>query len=276
MLIGGKRPRMLKVIARHADLWDTGNDPEGIREGLAHIHAHCAEIGRDQPRSRFRPASGPTGWSTRTVSKRSSELPGRRHEPVSLRLPTARARGWNRPSAWRPIRCPVCATSLPDTWKDSNPSHGAPNQRPRTTDRAGYLRLYDTLIELHPQRQERLHRALSRIGVESDLGTLRNADLIAEDYFTIVNGTFPIHGIARRPSASNSAGVRACLAGGGRDPHDELLVRNARQHYVAEYETPAVEDSPFGVSRFRTCSSPPPGCTMLASRPRSSPTPIAT
>ena len=47
VLIGGKRPRMLKVIARHADLWDTGNDPEGIREGLAHIHAHCQEIGRD-------------------------------------------------------------------------------------------------------------------------------------------------------------------------------------------------------------------------------------
>ena len=38
---------MLKVIARHADLWDTGNDPEGIKEGLAQIHAHCAEIGRD-------------------------------------------------------------------------------------------------------------------------------------------------------------------------------------------------------------------------------------
>jgi alkanesulfonate monooxygenase SsuD/methylene tetrahydromethanopterin reductase-like flavin-dependent oxidoreductase (luciferase family) len=47
VLIGGKRPKMLKVIARHADLWDTGNDPEGIREGLAQIQAHCAEIGRD-------------------------------------------------------------------------------------------------------------------------------------------------------------------------------------------------------------------------------------
>ena len=29
-------------------------------------------------------------------------------------------------------------------------------------------------------------------------------------------------------------------------PHDELLVREARQHYMSEYETPAVDDSPYG------------------------------
>jgi putative hydrolase of the HAD superfamily len=29
-------------------------------------------------------------------------------------------------------------------------------------------------------------------------------------------------------------------------PHDELLVREARQQYMSEYETPAVVDGPFG------------------------------
>ncbi|MCA9859613.1 MAG: TIGR03560 family F420-dependent LLM class oxidoreductase [Thermomicrobiales bacterium] len=47
VLIGGTRPRMLKVIARHADIWDTSRDPDQLREGLAQIAEHCAEIGRD-------------------------------------------------------------------------------------------------------------------------------------------------------------------------------------------------------------------------------------
>ena len=48
VLIGGKRPRMLKVIARHADLWDTGGDPdEHARTAWPRLHVHCEEIGRD-------------------------------------------------------------------------------------------------------------------------------------------------------------------------------------------------------------------------------------
>lgn len=106
--------------------------------------------------------------------------------------------------------------------------------------------LYDTLIELHPKRWERLHRALTRIGIEADLATLREADLIAEDYFTIVNGAIPIRD---RPAADRERirleYMNVWLEAAGL-PHDELLVREARQHYMAEYETPAVEDSPFG------------------------------
>ncbi len=106
--------------------------------------------------------------------------------------------------------------------------------------------LYDTLIELHPKRWERLQRALSRIGIASDLGALRDADLIAEDYFTIVNGAVPIRD---RPAAEREQirleYMRVWLEAAG-IPHDELQVRDARQHYMAEYETPAVEDSPFG------------------------------
>jgi HAD superfamily hydrolase (TIGR01549 family) len=106
--------------------------------------------------------------------------------------------------------------------------------------------LYDTLIELHPKRWERLQRALGRIGIDADLAILRDADLIAEDYFTIVNGAIPIRD---RPAAEREQirlqYMNVWLEAAG-IPHDELLVREARQHYMAEYETPAVEDSPFG------------------------------
>jgi F420-dependent oxidoreductase-like protein len=47
VLIGGTRPRMLKVIARHADLWDTSRDPKQLEEGLEQIRINCEEIGRD-------------------------------------------------------------------------------------------------------------------------------------------------------------------------------------------------------------------------------------
>lgn len=50
VLVGGERPKMLRVIARHADLWDTSRPPDRMREGLAQIAEHCAEFGRD-PRS---------------------------------------------------------------------------------------------------------------------------------------------------------------------------------------------------------------------------------
>lgn len=46
VLIGGKRPKMLRVIARHADIWDAGGSPEEVAAAGALIDACCAEIGR--------------------------------------------------------------------------------------------------------------------------------------------------------------------------------------------------------------------------------------
>jgi HAD superfamily hydrolase (TIGR01549 family) len=106
--------------------------------------------------------------------------------------------------------------------------------------------LYDTLIELHPQRWERLQRALERLGVLADIADLRDADLIAEDYFTIENGDVPIRDrSAAEREQMRLEYIRIWLEAAG-IPHDELLVRDVRQHYMAEYETPAVIDSPFG------------------------------
>src|SRR4051812_47426574 len=106
--------------------------------------------------------------------------------------------------------------------------------------------LYDTLVELHPKRWERLKNALDRLGVDSNLDDLRAADVIAEDYFTIVNGAIPLRD---RPAADRERirleYMNIWLEAAG-IPHDELLIRDARQEYLAEFETPAVSDSPFG------------------------------
>ena len=47
ILIGGERPMMLKLVAKHADLWDSSRSPEALREGREQIARNCAEIGRD-------------------------------------------------------------------------------------------------------------------------------------------------------------------------------------------------------------------------------------
>lgn len=49
VLVGGEGPRMLKLTARYADLWNTGymGLPETMAEPLASIEAACREVGRD-------------------------------------------------------------------------------------------------------------------------------------------------------------------------------------------------------------------------------------
>jgi alkanesulfonate monooxygenase SsuD/methylene tetrahydromethanopterin reductase-like flavin-dependent oxidoreductase (luciferase family) len=49
LLVGSEGPRMLKLTAQYADLWNTGymGKPETMAEPLAKIEAACSEIGRD-------------------------------------------------------------------------------------------------------------------------------------------------------------------------------------------------------------------------------------
>jgi putative hydrolase of the HAD superfamily len=106
--------------------------------------------------------------------------------------------------------------------------------------------LYDTLIELRPRRWERLAVALDRLGIAADPDTLRAADRIAEDYYTEENGRLPIRD---RPRAEREAFrfryMTEWLAAAGL-PSDPSTVRAAREGYLAEFETPAVEDGIAG------------------------------
>ncbi|MGD9712513.1 MAG: HAD family hydrolase [Thermomicrobiales bacterium] len=106
--------------------------------------------------------------------------------------------------------------------------------------------LYDTLVELVPRRWDRLESALRTLGIEADVDALRVADVAAEDFFTIENGRMPIRD---RPAAEREAFrlqyMQVWLEAAGIET-DELLVRNARRRYLAEFETPAAEAGPYG------------------------------
>lgn len=49
LLVGGFGPRMLRLAARYADMWNTGylHQPSALVEPLAKMEAVCAEVGRD-------------------------------------------------------------------------------------------------------------------------------------------------------------------------------------------------------------------------------------
>jgi probable F420-dependent oxidoreductase len=49
LMVGSEGPRMLKLTAQYADLWNTGymGKPETMAERLAKIEAACREVGRD-------------------------------------------------------------------------------------------------------------------------------------------------------------------------------------------------------------------------------------
>ena len=47
VLIGTAGKRMLRHVARYADLWDGGEDPATYAANASRLHAYCAEIGRD-------------------------------------------------------------------------------------------------------------------------------------------------------------------------------------------------------------------------------------
>ncbi len=48
ILVGGSGPRKtLRIVARHADAWDTAGDLEVVAARVALLEGHCAAIGRD-------------------------------------------------------------------------------------------------------------------------------------------------------------------------------------------------------------------------------------
>lgn len=47
ILIGGGKPKMLRLIGKHADLWDSSREPDEFKAGLATVREHAKEFGRD-------------------------------------------------------------------------------------------------------------------------------------------------------------------------------------------------------------------------------------
>ena len=47
LLVGASGPRMLRIVARHADAWNASGTPEEMRERNRLLDRYCREIGRD-------------------------------------------------------------------------------------------------------------------------------------------------------------------------------------------------------------------------------------
>src|SRR5690606_17651906 len=47
VLIGGKKPKMLRVVAKHADIWDGGGRIPDRAERVEELKRACDEVGRD-------------------------------------------------------------------------------------------------------------------------------------------------------------------------------------------------------------------------------------
>jgi F420-dependent oxidoreductase-like protein len=47
VMIGGKRPKMLRLIAKHADIWDSSPTLDELRQRRADLAEHCRAFGRD-------------------------------------------------------------------------------------------------------------------------------------------------------------------------------------------------------------------------------------
>ena len=96
--------------------------------------------------------------------------------------------------------------------------------------------LYDTLIELNPPRWERLADAARKQGIDADPLVLREADRIAEDYFTIENGRVPIRDREQpQREAFRLELMRRWLEAAGL-PHDPETTREIRLAYISEFD----------------------------------------
>lgn len=96
--------------------------------------------------------------------------------------------------------------------------------------------LYDTLIELKPPRWERLAAAARQHGIEADPLILREADRIAEDYFTVENGTVPIRDRTQPEREAFRLELMRRWLEAADLPHDPETVRELRRSYLSEFD----------------------------------------
>ena len=96
--------------------------------------------------------------------------------------------------------------------------------------------LYDTLIELNPPRWERLADVARTRGIEADPVVLREADRIAEDYFTLENGTRPIRDRSWAEREAFRLELMRRWLEAADLPHDPETVRALRQAYISEFD----------------------------------------
>jgi probable F420-dependent oxidoreductase len=92
ILIGAKRPRMLRLVARYADAWNTAwhVDPAVVQQRYAQLQAACTEVGRDPATITLtagtivRLQSGEDATSERAITGSPEEIARRLHDFASI------------------------------------------------------------------------------------------------------------------------------------------------------------------------------------------------
>src|SRR5216683_2585971 len=92
ILIGAKRPRMLRLVARYADAWNTAwhVDPAVVQQRYEQLQAACAEVGRDPATITLtagtivRLQSGKGAASERAITGSPEEIARQLHDFASI------------------------------------------------------------------------------------------------------------------------------------------------------------------------------------------------
>ena len=96
--------------------------------------------------------------------------------------------------------------------------------------------LYDTLVEALPPRWERFAIATQRAGLQGDAETFKKADRIAEDFYTIENGQFPIRDRAPEDIEAFRLAYTARMLEAAGVESDLDTTRRIREIFVSEFD----------------------------------------
>ncbi len=96
--------------------------------------------------------------------------------------------------------------------------------------------LYDTLVEADPPRWVRFARAAELAGLDADADRFREADRVAEDYYTIENGRLPIRDRSARGVEEFRLNYNTRMLEATGLPHDPETSRRVREIYVGEID----------------------------------------
>lgn len=96
--------------------------------------------------------------------------------------------------------------------------------------------LYDTLVEAETPRWVRFARATERAGIPASAAVFRQADRVAEDYYTVENGALPIRDRAPEDVEAFRIAYTSTMLEAAGLPHDAETSRKVREIYVGELD----------------------------------------
>jgi putative hydrolase of the HAD superfamily len=105
--------------------------------------------------------------------------------------------------------------------------------------------LYDTLVEADPPRWVRFARAAEQLGLDASAETFRNADRVAEDYYTVENGRLPIRDRSEQGVERFRLTYTARMLAAAGLPDDDATARRLRETYRSDLDAAGLTYRPY-------------------------------